>query len=226
MNELEKELDQIMTEAMTEIDSERLSHQKKVIDMLEQKMFEADGLPDLAELYGIVEVTEGEDKINEFMKNMPEKDQLIDATIGENNPCGIAGLMRVVHCGNGTDIYEPLQDLPTQVGMNEFCHGLLIRVPITGVARDNPDEKHTGSVTCLALENVISIVVRMVKNNGSVCQTEVFDVTTYTLGKPERKLIDAMYFAYFMPRYLKEHSALFYASILSFNEWRNNRESE
>jgi hypothetical protein len=226
MNELEKELDQIMTEAMTEIDSERLSHQKKVIDMLEQKMFEADGLPDLAELYGIVEITEGEDKINEFMKNMPEKDQLVDATTGEENPCGIAGLMRVVHCGNGTDIYEPLRDLPTQVGMNEFCHGLLIRVPITGVARDNPDEKHTGSVTCLALENVISVVVRMVKNNGSVCQTEVFDVTTYTLGKPERKLIDAMYFAYFMPRYLKEHSALFYASILSFNEWRNNRESE
>ena len=226
MNELEKELDQIMTEAMTEIDSERLSHQKKVIDMLEQKMFEADGLPDLAELYGIVEVAEGEDKINEFMKNMPEKDQLVDATTDKENPCGIAGLMRVVHCGNGTDIYEPLRDLPTQVGMNEFCHGLLIRVPITGVARDNPDEKHTGSVTCLALENVISVVVRMVKNNGSVCQTEVFDVTTYTLGKPERKLIDAMYFAYFMPRYLKEHSALFYASILSFNEWRNNRESE
>ena len=226
MNELEKELDEIMNNAMTQLDSERLTHQEKVIEMLEQNMFDEHGLPELAELYGVVEVAEGEKDIAEFIKNIPSENHFVDATKDNKDPCGIAGLMRIVHCGNGTDIYEPLQDISVQIGMSEFCRGLMIRVPITGKHRNDETIVRDGSITCLALENVISLVVRVCEGNADVCHTEVFDVATYTLGNKERKLIDAIYLAYFMPRYLKEHSQQFYASILMFNQWKKENEKE
>lgn len=224
MNDLDKELDSIMAEAMSKIDNERLSHQKTVIKLLEQQLFDSRGLATLGELYGIVPMAEGRDEIDKIIATLPDDEKnLVDATRVGDDIAGVMGLMRIVHCGEGTDIYEPLRDVPTQCAMAEHCAGLMIRVPISGKERDN-ENKHDGVITCLALENVISIVVRLNNGNASIEHCEVFNVNTYTLGSPERKLIDAVYLAYFMPRYLKEHSKLFYASILSFVKWRSEIE--
>jgi len=224
MDDLNKELDSIMADAMSKIDAERLSHQKTVIGLLEKQLFESRGLPQLGELYGIVPMAEGRDEIDKIIATLPDDEKnLVDATRVDDDIAGVMGLMRIIHCGEGTDIYEPLHDVPTQCAMAEHCAGLMIRVPVTGKEINN-ETKHDGVITCLALENVISMVVRINDGNASVEHCEIFDVNTYTLGSPERKLIDAVYLAYFMPRYLKEHSELFYRSILSFVKWRSELE--
>ena len=224
MDDLEKELDSIMTEAMSKIDDERLSHQKTVIKLLEQNLFDSRGVPELSELYGIIPMAEGRENIDKIIATLPDDEKsFVDATKADDDIAGVMGLMRIVQCGEGNDIYEPLRDVPTQCAMSEHCAGLMIRVPMTATERKN-DQKHDGVITCLALENVISIVVRVNNGNASVEHCEVFNVDTYTLGSPDRKLIDAVYLAYFMPRYLKEHSKLFYASILSFVKWRSEIE--
>jgi hypothetical protein len=64
MDDLDKELDSIMADAMSKIDAERLSHQKTVIGLLEKQLFESRGLPQLGELYGIVPMAEGRDEID------------------------------------------------------------------------------------------------------------------------------------------------------------------
>ncbi len=224
MDDLEKELDSIMQDAMSKIDDERLAHQKTVIEMLEQEMFETRGMPEQAELYGVVPMAEGKNAVDKIVATLPDDEKLlVDATTPNDDIAGIVGLMRIVQCGEGKDIYEPLRDVPTQCAMAEHCAGLMIRVPMTAQAQ-NRNEKHDGVITCLALENVISIVVRFNNGNASVEDCRVFNVDTYTLGQPDQKLIDAVYLAYFMPRYLKEHSKLFYASILSFVKWRSKME--
>ncbi len=224
MDDLEKELDSIMNEAMTKIDDERLSHQKTVIKMLEQEMFDTRGMPEQAELYGVVPMAEGRDEVDKIVASLPDDEKnLVDATTPDSNIAGVVGLMRIIQCGEGADIYEPLRDVPTQCAMAEHCAGLMIRVPMTAKNKENK-EQHDGVITCLALENVISIVVRFNDGNASVEDCRVFNVDTYQLGQPDRKLIDAVYLAYFMPRYLKKHSKLFYASILSFVKWRSEIE--
>ena len=227
MNELEDEINSIMANAMKDIDNENLKHQKKVIEILEQKMFDADGMPEESEMFGILTVAEGREDIDEFVKNLRDEigNNVIDATITETNPCGKTGLMRIFKFGSGSDIYEPLKDIAIQTGIAETCSGIMIRVPMT--ATDKDDIKalgHDGVVTCMALENVISVIIRIKEGNSYICDSEIFDMDTYQIGTGSRKLIDAVYMAHFLPRYIKENNPLFCMSIVAFNKWRADQE--
>ena len=228
MNELENEINDIMTNAMKDIGDENMKHQKKVVELLEQKIFDADGTPELCEMYGVLQVAEGSDDITEFIKNIPDelRDGLIDATTTETSPCGHTGLMRLLKFGEGTDIYEPLRDIAVQTGIAETCSGIMIRVPMTCTKNDDEtDVKHEGVVTCLALENVLSVIVRIKEGEKYICDSEIYDMDTYQVGTGTRKLIDTVYMAHFLPRYLKKNNPLFYKSILSFLEWRTEQEN-
>ena len=227
MSELENEINDIMTNAMKEIDDENVKHQLKVVEMLEQKMFDQEGLPELCQLFGILKVAEGQDEIANFIKEIPIEYQnnLIDQQATATNPCGTTGLMKIVPFGDGEDIYAPLQDIAIQTGIHQTCSGIMIRVPMTATQMNDENQtKYDGLVTCMALEETITVVVRMKQGNADVCDSEVYDMGTYQLGQKGRKLIDAVYMAHFLPKYIEANNPLFYGSILAFIEWRSEQE--
>jgi len=222
MDNLENDLNEIMTEAMNKITDERLKHQQKCASMLESRLWENHGAPARSQLFGIKPVAIGKEQIELMTDQLCLKHKVIDATIDEPNDMGVMGLMELMACGEGDDIYEALNSMVITTSIAEKCDGLMIRVPCEASAK-NESKRYDSVVTCLALENTISVIMRVLDPAETV-QQKVFDIDTYKLGDPNHKLIDAVYLAYFLPRYLKSHDNELYKMIQMYTAWRLHME--
>lgn len=216
MEQIEREMKTIIDDAMTQITTERIEHQKKCVALLEQKMFDNDGTPYECELFGVKPMAIGADKVQKTIDRLDIKHEVIDATIDATEQNGLMGLMTLIPCGHGHNIYDALNSFCMMTTIMNQCEGLLVRVPCTATHQET-NEDFDGLVTALLLERTISVVTRLPDNKTN---TVAYDMDDYALGKVDRKLIDALYLAYTLPLLIKQHDSEFHDMVLTYMAWK------
>ena len=223
MTELEQEIDEIMKSTMTAVGIENKENHTKILELLEQSMYDSLGDIEESHIYGMKEVAQGAEAIEKAKKLMhPTFSDYIDATEGRDDKDLPQALVGVVHFGSGNDVYEPLTDTPTQVRMAEVSDGLIIRCPMRATRLDDEGKKQNGIITVLISDGHISACARLFEANTTVINT--FAISEYKLG--ENKLTDAVYLAYTVPQFLKKYATNLYNSLVAFNEYRDGQNDE
>ena len=157
--DIHPDLESIMQEAVGNMVEESKEALFQDFKNLEQAMFDQNGDPDgTHEMWAAVMVASTADTTATFVADNPQMKVVNPVTPGEEN--GLLGLVKV---GEGSDIYEPLNDPETAVAVStiEDCVGVIIRCGGWAKPADADDDTRPSEHP----DRVDSIITVMVTNS-------------------------------------------------------------